>query len=78
MQSIKKKLRKTKVGSNNPQSKKVKRIDLTNNEETIFDSITSCAKSVGINSGKTSITTRLNGKISKPYKNKYIFEYCDK
>ena len=43
----------------------------------IFDTIISCAQACGIKSGKTSITTRLNGQIKSPYKNKWIFEYYD-
>ena len=31
----------------------------------------------GIKNGKTSISTRLNGQIKSPYKNTWVFEYCD-
>lgn len=73
---IKEKIRNTKLGSKNPMARKIKRINIENGEIDIFDTIISCAKNCGINSGKTSITTRLNGRITTPYKN-WIFEYCD-
>ena len=75
MEIIKGKIRETKIGSKNPMARKIKRIDIETGEEIIFDTIIACAKSVGIANGKTSITTRLNGQVQSPYKNKYIFEY---
>ena len=75
MEIIKEKIRETKIGSKNPMARKIKRIDIETGEEIIFDTIIACAKSVGIANGKTSITTRLNGQVQSPYKNKYMFEY---
>ena len=75
MEVIKEKIRKTKIGSNNPMARKIKRINIETNEIDIFDTIISCAKACGIKNGKTSITTRLNGQVKSPYKNKWIFEY---
>ena len=75
MNSIKEKIRQTKIGNKNPMAKKVKRINIQTNEVEIFDTVISCAQACGINGGKTSITTRLNGQVKSPYKNLWIFEY---
>ena len=75
MEIIKEKIRKTKTGKKNPMAKKIKRIDIVTGEVVIFDTIISCAKACGINNGKTSISKRLSGKVKKPFKNKWIFEY---
>lgn len=72
---IKEKIRQTKTGNKNPMAKKIKRINIQTNEVDIFDTIISCAKAGGIQNGKTSITTRLNGQVKSPYKNTWIFEY---
>ena len=58
-------------------AKKVKRINIQTGEIEIFNIVISCAKACGIENGKTSITTRLNGQIKSPYKDIWIFEYCD-
>lgn len=75
MEIIKDKIRQTKLGEKNPMARKIKRTNVQTNEVDIFDTIISCAKACGIQNGKTSITTRLNGKVKSPYKNKWIFEY---
>ena len=75
MEVIKEKIRKTKIGKNNPNARKIKRINLLTKEEDIFDTIISCAKACRIKNGKTSITTRLNGQVKSPYKKIWIFEY---
>lgn len=75
MEIIKEKIRQTKMGSKNPMARKIKKINIITGEEEIYDTIISCAKSCGINGGKTSISNRLNGKIKTPYKNTWIFEY---
>ncbi len=75
METIKEKIRQTKIGSKNPMAQKVKRINIITNEEDIFDTVISCAKACGIRNGKTSITTRLNGQIKSPYKKTWLFEY---
>ena len=77
MEVIKDKIRQTKVGNKNPMAKKIKRINIFTNEIDIFDTIISCAKACGIQSGKTSITNRLNRKIKSPFKNTWKFEYYD-
>ena len=77
MEKIKTKIRKTKLGKNNPMSKPIYLIDMTNNTKIRFETIISCAKYLGIKGGKTSLTNRLSGKVKSLYKNKYWFEYCD-
>lgn len=78
MEVIKEKIRQTKIGSKNPMARKIKRTNIIIQEVDIFDTIISCAKACGIQNGKTSITTRLNGQIKSPYKKTWIFEYYDK
>lgn len=75
MNIIKEKIRQTKLGNKNPMARKIKRTNIETNEIDIFDTIISCAKACRIQNGKTSITTRLNGQVKSPYKNKWIFEY---
>lgn len=77
MEVIKDKIRQTKIGNKNPMAKKIKRINIFTYEIDIFDTVISCAKACGIQSGKTSITNRLNGKIKSPFKNTWKFEYYD-
>lgn len=76
MKSIKEKIRQTKLGKNNPMAKRVKRINIFTGEVDIFDTVIACAKACGIKNGKTSVSTRLNGQVTSPYK-EWIFEYCD-
>lgn len=75
MDIIKAKIRQSKIGDNNPIARKIKRTNIITGESDIFDTIISCAKACGIDKGKTSITTRLNGQINSPFKNTWIFEY---
>lgn len=75
MQIIKEKIRQTKLGDKNPMARKIKRTNIVTNEVDVFDTVIGCAKACGIQNGKTSITTRLNGQIKSPYKNTWIFEY---
>ena len=75
MEVIKEKIRQTKIGSKNPMARKIKRTNIITNEVDIFDTVINCAKACGIQNGKTSISTRLNGQVKSPYKNTWIFEY---
>lgn len=77
MEVIKDKIRQTKIGNKNPMAKKIKRINIFTYEIDIFDTVISCAKACGIQSGKTFITNRLNRKIKSPFKNTWKFEYYD-
>ena len=73
MEVIKDKIRQTKIGANNPMARTIKRTNIITNEVDIFDTIISCAKACGIQNGKTSITTRLNGQVKSPYKKNLDF-----
>lgn len=75
LNSIKEKLSKTKLGKSNPASKRIKRIDIQTGEITYFDTIISCAQACGIQNGKTSITSRLSGKVLSAFKGKWVFKY---
>ena len=77
MEVIKDKIRQTKLGAKNPMARRIRRINIVTGEINIFDTVISCAQACGIKNGKTSIATRLNGQIKSPYKNIWIFEYCD-
>ena len=77
MEIIKDKIRQTKMGKKNPMARKIKRTNIITNEVDVFDTVISCAQACGIKNGKTSITTRLNGQVKSPFKNQWIFEYCD-
>ena len=77
METIKEKIRQTKIGAKNPMARKVKRTNILTEEIDYFNTVISCAKACGIQNGKTSITTRLNGQIKSPYKKTWIFEYYD-
>ena len=68
MSIIKEKIRETKLGAKNPMARKVKRINIITGEEDVFDTVISCAKACGINKDKTSISIRLNGKETRPFK----------
>ena len=77
MEEIKEKIRQTKLGAKNPMARRIRRINVITGEINVFDTVIACAQACGIKNGKTSITTRLNGQITSPYKNTWIFEYCD-
>ena len=77
MEIIKEKIRKTKVGGKNPMAKKIKRINIITGEVDIYETVISCAQACGIKNGKTSISTRLNGQVTSPYKKQWLFEYYD-
>lgn len=75
MDKIKDKIRQTKLGSKNPNARKIKRIDIVDGTVDIFDTVIDCARGCGISNGKTSIVERLGGRVQKPYKNRWVFEY---
>ncbi len=77
LKNIREKLSKSKVEGLNPMARKIKRVNIQTNEIDYFDSIIGCSRACGIKEGKTSITQRLNGTIKRPYKQLYLFEYCD-
>jgi group I intron endonuclease len=73
---ISKKLSETKMGENNPNSVKIKAINIITKEEKIYGSIMDCCRDLDIK-GHANITRRLEGKTKSPYKKKYIFEKID-
>ena len=77
MEEIKDKIRQTKLGAKNPMARRIRRINVATGEIEVFDTIIGCAQACGIKNGKTSITERLSGLRTSPYKNTWIFEYCD-
>ena len=77
MLEIANKIRQTKIGGKNPNAKPIICINILTGEEIKYNSIIECARAIGIKNGKTSITTRLNGQITSPFHNKYLFKYCD-
>ena len=77
MRIIGEKIRQTKIGAKNPMARKIKRINIKTGEIDYFDTIISCAQACGIKSGKTSIMERLRGKRTSPFKDIWLFEYCD-
>lgn len=77
MEVIKEKIRDSKLGKKNPMAKRIKRINVITNEIDYFDTIIQCARECGIKNGKTSLTERLSGKVKKPLKGTWLFEYCD-
>lgn len=77
MEVIKEKIRQTKLGAKNPMAQKVKRINILTGGIDYFDTVIDCAKACGIKSGKTSISTRLNGQVKSPFKKTWNFEYYD-
>ncbi len=74
---IKDKIRQTKLGAKNPMARKIKRINIKTNEVDVFDTVIACAQACGIKNGKTSVSTRLNGKVKSPFKNTWMFEYYE-
>ena len=74
LENIKKKLRKAKLGGDNPMSTKFKCIDLETGKEYLFDSMADCQRKMDI-PRHDIISRRCRGKIKKPYQNRYMFEY---
>lgn len=72
---IKDKIRKTKFGGLNPNSKSVKLIDTITKEEKIFSSAKECADYLGIK--KHPVTRRASKKIKKLLMDRYDFEYLE-
>lgn len=78
MEIIKEKIRKTKLGENNPMAREVKRINIITGEVDYFDTIVDCARHTSAENNKGVIVDRLRGRIKSPYRNTWLFEYCDK
>lgn len=78
MEIIKEKIRKTKLGENNPMAREVKRINIITGEVDYFDTVVDCARHTSAENNKGVIVDRLRGRIKSPYRNTWLFEYCDK
>ena len=74
LENIKEKIRTTKLGGNNPNSTKLKCIDLDTGIEYSFNSMAECQREMSI-PRHDIISRRCRGEIKKPYKNRYMFEY---
>lgn len=74
MEIIKEKIRKTKLGGLNPHSTSIKMINIQTGEEKTFSSQQECVEYLGIKN-HTAISGRCLGKIKKPLKGTYKFEY---
>lgn len=79
MKEISRKISNSKKGSKNPNSSKVKMIDLETGEEKIFDAIVDCRDYLGLPKERHDIISkRCFGRIKTPYKGRYKFEYVTK
>ena len=78
MKIIIEKLRISKLGGRNPSARPVVRVNILTGECDEFDSILECAKACGINAGKTSLTLRLTGRVTIPFRKKWMFYYSNK
>ena len=76
MNLIKSKIRATKLGGLNPNSTKVKLINILTGEEKVFSSMKECQEELKL-PGHNPISSRCRGKIKKPLDGKYNFEYCN-
>lgn len=74
IEEIKKKISDSKKYDKNPNSTKIKMIDILNNTEQIFNSLKECQDKYDI-PRHDIISRRCRGIIKKPYKNRYLFEY---
>ena len=74
MEIIKEKIRLTKLGGLNPHATSIKMINIQTKEEKIFTSQQECVDYLGIKN-HTAISRRCRGKIEKPLKGIYKFEY---
>jgi len=76
MINISKKISDSKKYDSNPNSKRVKVIDLETGESSIFNSFSQCQEELDI-PRHDIISRRCRGKITKPYRKKLMFEYID-
>lgn len=74
MKIISSKIAKTKLGSLNPASKKIKAFNIITNETIKFGSLSEAKKYFGM-TNHTFISARIHKRIIKPFKNKWLFAY---
>jgi len=71
---IKDKIRLTKLGGLNPNSKSIKLIDTITGEELIFSSVKECSNYLGLPTHH-KISRKLTGRVKRLLNNRYDFEY---
>ena len=76
LDEIKNKISKSKKGKLNPNSSKIKCINIKTNEIKFYDCIKDCQEDLHI-LDHSIISKRCSHKILKPYKNQYLFEYIN-
>lgn len=74
LKNIKDKIRAAKIGGNNPNSAKIKMINVKTNEVKYYNSMSECQKENDI-PRHDIIQRRCVGKITKPYRDMFLFEY---
>lgn len=76
MSIIKNKIRLTKMGSNNPNSKKIKCLNVYTGEELFFDTVKDCQIYFNENTHRF-ITTRVTNQTRSLYKNTWTISYIN-
>ena len=72
--NIGEKIRQTKLGGKNPNARKIRMINIINNEVKTFDSQQECADYLQLSS-HMPISRRCRHEIISPLNNTYQFEY---
>ena len=76
LDEIRKKISESKLGGKNPNSRKVKVIDLVQHSEFVFSSMAEAAQYLSLDS-HMPVSRRCRGYTKSPLKNRYLFEYYD-
>ena len=76
LENIKKKISVSKMGDKNPHARKIKAINIETKEEKFYDSLADCCRDLDI-PRHDIISRRCQGKIKKPYLDKWTFCYVD-
>lgn len=76
MDIIKEKIRHSKIGAKNPNTKSVKCLNIKTNQELFFDTVGDCQIYFGENTHRF-ITTRVTEKTKSPYKGEWLISYSD-
>lgn len=76
MAEIKEKIRNSKIGSKNPNSKVVKCFNVRTNQELYFDTVKACQEYFNQQNHRF-ITTRVLGEVRGLYKNEWKIAYAD-
>lgn len=75
-EEISKKISVSKIGSKNPNAKRVRAVNVISEEFTIYNSFSECQLDLNI-PRHDIISKRCRGIIKKPYNNIWMFEYID-